>query len=127
MSAFGDHFCTIDTPMLSKVRQGEDLHIVLWLLKDLCWVMGLRWAGLVLVVPTVALAFWITWGERHERSALIHAFAVVLWIMANSTWMIGEFFFADGSRPLAVAFFVAGVLLLAWHYLGTVLRRGRGI
>ncbi|MCU0320400.1 MAG: hypothetical protein MUE88_10045 [Flavobacteriales bacterium] len=112
--------------MLFKVRQGENLHIVLWLLKDLCWVMDLRWAGLTLVAPTVAVALWIAWGLRHDRSDLIHAIAVVLWIAANSTWMIGEFFFADGSRPLAVAFFVAGLLLLGWHYLQAALRaRGR--
>lgn len=127
MNPFSDHFCTIAEVMLFKVRHGENLHIVLWLLKDLCWVMDLRWAGLALVVPTVAVALWIAWGLRHDRSEFVHALAVVLWISANSTWMLGEFFFADGSRPAAVALFGAGLVLLAWHYIGAALHRSRRI
>lgn len=103
--------------MIRTVRNGENLHVVLWLLKDLCWIMDLRVVGLVMVLPTVWLALWIAWRARKDRSDLFHGAAVVCWILANSTWMIGEFFMNDGTRPLAVVFFVTGLLLIAWHYL----------
>ncbi len=107
--------------MRISVRNGENLHILFWLLKDLCWVMDARTAGLVLVVPTVFVAAWICWRSRAERSEFVHALAVVLWILANSTWMIGEFFLEDGTRPYAISMFLAGLLVLALHYLPRLL------
>lgn len=102
--------------MLRGVRNGENLHILLWLLKDLCWVMDLRLAGLLLVAPTVGVAFWICWHWRNDRGEFVHALAVVLWILANSTWMIGEFFLEDGTRPAAIVLFLLGLFVLAAHY-----------
>jgi len=108
--------------MRLSVRNGENLHILFWLLKDLCWVMDARVAGLVLVAPTVCVAVWICWRSRSDRSGFVHALAVVLWILANSTWMIGEFFLADGTRPYAIGLFVLGLMVLAFHYLAGWLR-----
>ena len=76
----------------------------------------------VLVAPTVFVAVWICWRSRSERSGFVHALAVVLWILANSTWMIGEFFLADGTRPYAICLFVLGLMVLAFHYLAGWLR-----
>jgi hypothetical protein len=110
---------------MRSLRGGENLHILFWLLKDLCWVMDLRVIGLALVVPTVWLAFWISWRSRDQRSDLFHSAAVVCWILANSTWMIGEFFMEDSTRPVAVVFFVAGLGILGWHYGSVRLSRAR--
>jgi hypothetical protein len=111
--------------MFKELRASENFHIVLWLLKDLCWVMDLKVAGIVMVVPTVSMAVHIAWRSRHEIGELLHSVAVVLWIMANSTWMIGEFFFNDGIRPLAALFFVLGLLTVSWYYLVLLPRRMR--
>jgi hypothetical protein len=108
--------------MLRSLRAQENLHIVLWLLKDLCWVMDLKTAGMIMIMPTVGMAIWIAWRCRTDLGELLHALAVVLWILANGTWMIGEFFFADGTRPLATAFFVAGLITVSWYY-GVMLPR----
>lgn len=105
-------------PILRTVRGGENLHILFWLIKDLFWVMDLRWLGVAMVLPTVWLAVWICWRSRLDRSDLYHAAAVVLWISANSTWMIGEFFLHDGTRPLAVGFFLAGLGVMGWYHGG---------
>lgn len=102
--------------MTPTLRTNENFHILLWLLKDLCWVLDLKVAGLVMIVPTVAMAVVIAWQCRDELGELLHAVAVVLWILANGTWMIGEFFFEDGTRPLVAVFFVAGLLVVAWYY-----------
>ena len=47
--------------------------------------------------------------------------------MANSTWMIGEFFYDDGTRPIAIIFFVAGILTALWYYLVLLPMRLRSV
>lgn len=111
--------------MNPSLRANENFHILLWLLKDLCWVLDLKVAGLVMIVPTVAMAMVIAWQCRGDVGELLHAVAVVLWILANGTWMIGEFFFEDGTRPLAAAFFATGLLVVAWYYAVVRPRRRR--
>ena len=104
-------------PMLERFRQTENLHILLWLIKDACWVQNYRMAGLLMIVPTISVAVWLTWRTRHDKVEFIHNLAVVFWLIANCVWMIGEFFFHDSTRPYAVIFFVAGLIILAVHYL----------
>lgn len=111
--------------MFLNLRANENFHIVLWLLKDLCWVMDLHLAGVIMVVPTVGMAGWIAWQCRQDAGELLHSLSVVLWILANSVWMIGEFFYDDGTRPLAAAFFVAGLLTVSWYYAVMLPRRMR--
>jgi len=118
-------FAPNEPVMFPSLRANENFHIVLWLLKDICWVMDLKLMGLIMVVPTLAMALFIAWRSRHEVGELLHCIAVVLWIMANSTWMIGEFFSADGTRPLAIVFFAAGILTVFWYYLIILPMRSR--
>jgi hypothetical protein len=99
-----------------KIRKFENFHILLWLLKDLCWVMDFKIAGLVMIVPTIGVAVFITILTRKSVSELFHNLAVVCWICANSVWMIGEFFFDDTTRSLATIFFVSGLLFIVWFY-----------
>ncbi len=115
--------------MLRSLRANENLHIVLWLLKDLCWLMGFKVMGAVIFVPTVLMAVWIAWRNRAETSELLHSAAVVFWIMANGVWMLGEFWYADTKRQYAVPFFIMGLFLIACYYLvlrPKQLRAGRG-
>jgi hypothetical protein len=102
--------------LFQTIRSSENFHIVLWLLKDLCWVMLWRPLGLAMVIPTVAMAVWIAWRCRHDLGELLHSLAVVFWICANSVWMIGEFWYEDKHRMLALPFFILGLLCVAWYY-----------
>lgn len=102
--------------MFLDFRKIENLHILLWLLKDICWVADLKWLGTFMIFPTISVAIWLTWKMRKSHSELMHNLAVIAWILANSTWMIGEFFFDDGTRPLALAFFGLGLVLLFVFY-----------
>lgn len=104
------------TRLFRTIRSTENFHIVLWLFKDLCWVMDLHVLGVVMITPTLLMAMWIAWRSR-ATSEFLHSLAVVFWISANSVWMIGEFFYADHTRHLASLFFVAGLLCVAWYYL----------
>lgn len=72
--------------------------------------------GMVMVVPTVAVAFYITWKSRTVRSELFHNIAVCCWIIANSIWMIGEFYDTE-TRHFAAGIFITGLLLLVFYYV----------
>jgi len=103
--------------MISSIRKFENLHIACWLIKDTCWVMDIRSLGIIMIFPTLFLAFYITYKFRKLLAELYHNLAVCLWIMANTIWMIGEFFFDDTLRPYSIVFFIAGLLLIFYFYL----------
>jgi predicted permease len=100
-----------------NIRKFENIHILLWLLKDLCWVTLSETIAVIMVIPTVALAFYIAWLSRIEKAELYHNLAVCCWIMANSIWMIGELFYNDQTRNMAILFFTIGLLLIFYYYL----------
>jgi hypothetical protein len=113
-----------------RFRRVENLHILFWLIKDACWALNLRIPALVMIVPTMSVAVLIAWQTRHIFSELLHNITVALWITANCTWMIGEFYGWDenlwgpyGLRQASVIPFAVGLLLLAYYYL--VLARSR--
>ena len=102
---------------MKSVRKFENLHIFLWLLKDTCWVMDYQMMGIFMILPTLSVAVMITWKTRKIITELFHNLAVCCWILANSVWMIGEFFYDDTSRPYATVFFIMGLLIMSYYYL----------
>ncbi len=103
--------------MFKDIREYENMHIVLWLIKDTCWVMTWRIAGMTMIIPTLIVAIHIAWRSRKNIADLFHNTAVCLWISANATWMTGEFFFQDGLRQYAMIFFIAGIVVVSIFYL----------
>lgn len=108
----------------ANFRRTENMHILLWLLKDVSWAMNLRIAGIIMIIPTLTVALLITWQTRHMKSELFHNLAVDFWITANCTWMLGEFFEWDenlwhgyGLRQASIIPFAIGLGVLAWYYL----------
>ncbi len=79
--------------------------------------MDMKTLGMIMIVPTLLLAFYITYRFRKIASEFYHNIAVCSWIMANTVWMIGEFFFDDTLRPYAIVFFLLGLIVLAIYYL----------
>jgi len=108
-----------------KIRKSENVHILLWLLKDLCWVADFKIMGLVMIVPTIAVAIYITVLTRRTTSEFFHNLAVVCWICANSVWMIGEFYLHDTTRIFAMIFFIAGIALISGYYGSLLVKRTR--
>ena len=109
----------------SRYRRLENLHIVFWLFKDISWCMNWRALGIIMVIPTLAVAIYISYRTRKIKSELAHNLAVAFWISANSYWMISEFFGFDETpiwngyegKHLAMIPFLIGVVILAWYYL----------
>lgn len=112
---------TTDT-YVGKYRALENFHIVLWLIKDLCWCMLWKPVALFMIVPTFIFAIFITYNSRMNKADLFHNLAVMMWILANSTWMIGEFFFQDGLKETALLFFASGLVLVAYYYFQKLFR-----
>ncbi len=99
--------------MFKNIRQYENMHITLWLIKDTCWAMSWRTAGMIMIIPTLFVAIHITYRARKDIADLFHNTAVCLWITANATWMTGEFYYDDTFRPYAMIFFTLGLIVLA--------------
>ena len=79
----------------ARIRKMENMHIAFWLMKDISWCMLWKELGITMIVPTLSVAIWIAWKNRHIKSELAHNLAVVLWISANAYWMISDFFYFD--------------------------------
>lgn len=111
----------------ARFRRIENLHILFWLLKDIAWAVNFRMLGVTMIIPTIIAALVITWQTRRIFSELVHNLAVVFWITANCSWMIGEFYGIDegtyGLRKLAIIPFSIGLLILAVYYLLYYTRR----
>ncbi len=78
-------------------RKMENMHIVFWLVKDICWCIVFRPLGIAMIFPTLIISIVIAWRTRALFSELCHNLAITLWITANSYWMISEFFGFDGN------------------------------
>lgn len=108
-----------------KYRITENLHIVFWLIKDVCWCTAFKPLGIAMIFPTILLAAYIAWQNRQIVAELFHNLAVLFWISANSYWMISEFFGFDDrvvighftGKEVAIIPFALGILCLAYYYL----------
>ena len=69
-----------------------------------------------MILPTVTVAFYLTWKSRNVRGELFHNIAVCFWILANSAWMLGEFVEHE-ARPYAVVLFLCGLGVLLFYYI----------
>jgi hypothetical protein len=106
-------------------RRLENQHILFWLVKDVSWCMLWRPLGIMMMIPTLAIAVIIYWRTRHLPAERAHNLAILCWITANSYWMMSEFLAFDTQplfggaitgKQLALVPFSAGLLVLAIHY-----------
>lgn len=81
--------------------------------------------GIAMIFPTLIIAIIISVRTRHIVAELCHNVAIVLWIMANSYWMIAEFLHFDEMavtggitfKHLAVIPFLLGIIIMLYYYL----------
>jgi hypothetical protein len=99
-----------------KVRISENLHIAFWLVKDTCWMAGIKVLGTIMILPTVGLALLIVVTSNRPREIYLNL-AVLCWIIANSFWMVTEFFFNERFKWVTIFPFSAGLLFVTLYYL----------
>ena len=108
-----------------RYRKMENLHIVFWLFKDISWCMIWKPLGIAMIFPTLIIAIIIMLRTRQLMSEVCHNLAIVVWITANSYWMISEFLHFDTNplfgeytlKHLAIIPFVMGIAVLGYYYL----------
>ncbi|MDI9309640.1 MAG: hypothetical protein QM535_05455 [Limnohabitans sp.] len=108
-----------------KLRFIENLHIVFWLIKDMCWCLEFKTLGITMAIPTICIASYFVYKSKKDITELFHNIAVLLWIIANTLWMSSEFFKFDetifilglNGRTLCAIPFGLGILVLAIYYL----------
>ena len=107
-----------------RYRKMENLHIVFWLLKDISWCMIWKPLGVAMIFPTLIIAIVIAFRTRQFMSEVCHNVAIVVWITANSYWMISEFLHFDAEplfgaysyKHLAIIPFMMGIVILGYYY-----------
>lgn len=105
-----------------KIKQSENLHILLWLIKDICWLHQWVLAGTIMFFPTLILAIYICVKTRLQPLSLIVNLAVLSWICANASWMLGEFYKWD-LKILSTLFFILGILLMGVYVFKIVVQK----
>jgi hypothetical protein len=94
--------------MPKKLRLMENYHILLWLFKDISWMMEFRLFGAIMVIPTLFMAVFILFKTRKDVDFWVNL-SVLFWIIANSTWMLIEFF-KLGNKLISLPFFILGLV-----------------
>ena len=118
----------MDTQRIS-IKKIENVHILFWLLKDIAWCLVWKPLGILMIAPTLFIAIFITYFHRATTSDLVHNSSVVLWILANPSWMLCEFLGMEHSlfgtgipgKAPAIVFFISGILLLVVYYVNAFL------
>ena len=101
----------------AKFRSLENLHVLFWLVKDICWCIGFKPLGVAMIFPTLSVAIYIMIKNRQLVSEFVHNLAIALWITANSMWMIFEFTGTDDRlKNYCLIPFLSGLIVLAYYY-----------
>lgn len=108
--------------LILKIRRYENLHIVLWLIKDACWMLELKWLGAIMMVPTILLAVYLIVKTWHETDVYVNI-AIFFWITANSFWMVMEFFNDNQYKYYASIPFALGFLFVIIFYAKAIRKK----
>jgi len=95
--------------LTNKISKYENIHIAFWLVKDTCWMLEIKWLGTFMMIPTLFFALFIVYKTMKEPAGWINA-AVFFWILANSYWMLIEFYNNNHYKELAALPFGLGLL-----------------
>jgi hypothetical protein len=103
----------------TQIKRSENLHILLWLIKDMCWLNQWVLAGTIVFFPTLILAIYICYKTKDTLLSFLVNLAVLAWIIANSCWMLGDFYKLN-LNTISTLFFAFGVILML-YYVGLIL------
>lgn len=99
----------------------ETVHIPLWLVKDLCWLMTYKTMGLVMAIPTNIVAIIMAIITRKDRERFLPNVAIIFWIVANTNWMLAEFYNLN-TKDSSLYPFVLGLLVFGFYLVQKAVR-----
>lgn len=94
---------------LRNIRLVENFHIFFWLIKDISWCLELKFLGVSMIIPTVAVTLLMMYRTRQTPDFFVNL-SVLFWISANSYWMCMEFFGHVHLKDYAVIPFILGFI-----------------
>lgn len=102
--------------MSAHIRRYENVHIPLWLVKDICWMLQWKTLGVAMIIPTLSVAVFISYVTRKTDEFFVNL-AICFWIIANAYWMCCEFFGYEEYKDYAGFSFLLGFISVSWFYL----------
>ena len=105
-----------DTRIGAPASRFDNVHVLLWLIKDTCWMLEWQVLGTLMVAPTIGVAIYLavkSWGDQGFWINL----AICFWISANAYWMLVEFAGREDIKNFAGIPFALGLLSVAVFYL----------
>jgi hypothetical protein len=103
--------------MFKHQRLLENMHIPMWLIKDTCWMLQFKLVGTIVAVPTITMAIYLVIITRNFPKRFWPNLAVLFWISANTTWMLGEFYKIGFTVPAVTLFFAGIVAIFVYIYI----------
>ena len=103
---------------VSVVESGrfDNVHVLLWLIKDTCWMLEWQILGTLMIAPTIGVAILLAIRSAGERLFWINL-AICFWITANAYWMVCEFVGREEYKDFAGIAFGLGLLSVGVFYL----------
>jgi hypothetical protein len=95
----------------SKLTFWETTGSVLWFAMDAGWMLEIRLAALVLILPTLASNLMALRYVPVLREKLV-VWAMNSWLAMNIAWMAGDIFEVESYQMVAKAFTILGFTLL---------------
>ncbi len=108
--------------MIDKLRKTENLHVVFWLFKDMCWMLEFKTAGAIMILPTLAMAFYVLYLSKNDINLITVNLAIIFWICANSAWMISDFY-NNIPKSISLIFFIGGILTMLVYVWNTFIKQ----
>ncbi|HXT71509.1 MAG TPA: hypothetical protein VN700_17265 [Vicinamibacterales bacterium] len=94
----------------------DNVHVLLWLIKDTCWMLQWKILGCVMIAPTISVAIYLAVRSKAEDVFWINV-AICFWISANAYWMVCEFVGREDIKDYAGLPFALGFIAVAIFYL----------
>ncbi|TAE84900.1 MAG: hypothetical protein EAY81_07135 [Bacteroidetes bacterium] len=91
---------------MKNQRLLENLHLPLWIIKDTCWMLQVKWLAIAMIAPTIGMAIYIVYISRKSLLNFWPNLSVLCWISANAIWMLGEFLGFSFQLPSSVLFII---------------------
>jgi hypothetical protein len=80
-------------------REYENVHILFWVGKDTFWCWYIDYMWVLFAIPTILIALdfvWISFNAKYGAIDFCHYLSQLVWVAANATWCVGEFWFSVG-------------------------------
>lgn len=88
----------------------------MWLLKDILWLQEKTLAAMMMIIPTVGVSLILTFQSYKNKEGFYLNFAILFWIIANSIWMVDEFYALDVRWMTSISFGM-GILIMLFYYI----------